>query len=108
MVLREMGSRLTAIRLGKNLTQADLAEQAGVSKRTILRLESGEVAARLSAFIRVCRALGILAQLNILLPEPGPSPVDLLRMHGKVRRRASRPRPGAADATAPWTWGTTS
>ena len=29
-----------------NLTQANLAEQAGVSKRTVERLESGEVATR--------------------------------------------------------------
>ena len=38
-VLQELGGRLTQSRIGHNLTQAALAEQAGVSKRTIERLE---------------------------------------------------------------------
>ena len=42
-VLEELGRRLEAIRLGRNQTQAQLARQAGVSKRTIERLESGAV-----------------------------------------------------------------
>jgi DNA-binding XRE family transcriptional regulator len=40
-ILRELGARLAGVRLGHNLTQAALAEQAGVSKRTVERLESG-------------------------------------------------------------------
>jgi len=39
-VLAELGGRLARIRLDRNLTQAQLAEQAGVSKRTIERLEA--------------------------------------------------------------------
>lgn len=41
-VLRELGRRLAQVRLGKNLTQAQLAAKAGVSKRTVERLEVGE------------------------------------------------------------------
>lgn len=33
--LRELGRRLTSLRLEQNLTQALLAERAGVSKRTL-------------------------------------------------------------------------
>jgi DNA-binding XRE family transcriptional regulator len=40
-VLHELGGRLAGLRIEHNLTQAALAEQAGVSKRTIERLESG-------------------------------------------------------------------
>ncbi|MEO7998202.1 MAG: helix-turn-helix transcriptional regulator, partial [Gemmatimonadaceae bacterium] len=68
-VIRELGARLAATRLERNLTQADLATEAGVSKRTVERLESGEVAAQLSAFIRVCRVLGLLDRLDVFLPE---------------------------------------
>ena len=46
-VLTELGGRLTRLRLERNLTQAQLAEQAGVSKRTVQRLESGDVSPRL-------------------------------------------------------------
>lgn len=67
-VLTLLGERLLGIRLGHNLTQAELAEQAGVSKRTVERLESGAVASQLSSFVRVCRALGLLERLEVLIP----------------------------------------
>ncbi len=40
-VLREIGARMARRRLDFQLTQADLAEQAGVSKRTVERIEAG-------------------------------------------------------------------
>jgi transcriptional regulator with XRE-family HTH domain len=105
-ILRELGARLAAARLGRNLTQAALAEEAGVSKRTVERLESGEVAAQLSAFIRVCRALGLLDRLDALVPGPGPSPIAQLKLQGRERRRASGTRVAAARGTkSAWTWG---
>ena len=52
-VLTEIGRRLARVRLEKNLTQVQLAEQAGVSKSTVQRLESGDVSPQLSGFIRV-------------------------------------------------------
>ena len=41
--LRESGRRLAQIRLSRNLTQAELAQRAGVSKRTLERLEMGRL-----------------------------------------------------------------
>lgn len=41
-VLAELGDRLSRRRLQRNLTQAQLAREAGVSKRTVIRLERGE------------------------------------------------------------------
>lgn len=41
-ILKELGGRLAGVRLGRNLTQAALAEQAGVSKRTVERMEAGD------------------------------------------------------------------
>ena len=105
-ILRELGVRLAAARLGRNLTQAALAEEAGVSKRTVERLESGEVAAQLSAFIRMCRSLGLVDRLDALVPEPAPSPIAQLKLQGRERRRASGARAVAALGTKPaWTWG---
>ena len=104
-ILAELGTRLAASRLAKNLTQEALAEAAGVSKRTLERLESGEVASRLSAFVRVCRALGLVNRLETLVPSPSVSPVEQLKLAGRRRKRAS----GRAKATKPakrrWTWG---
>jgi len=103
-VLEEVGTRLEAIRLSRNQTQAQLAEQAGVSKRTIERLESGAVAVQLSGFVRVCRALELLDRFDAFLPEPPISPIALLKLRGRQRRRASG-KPAPALAPKAWTWG---
>ena len=104
-LLRELGERLAAERLAQDLTQAQLAEQAGVSKRTVERLEAGAVATQLSTFLRVLRVLGLQDKLEILIPEPAPSPLEQLKRKGRTRKRASgqtEPEPGAGS---PWTWG---
>lgn len=103
-ILSELGGRLAAIRLQRNLTQAELAGLAGVSKRTVERLESGAVAAQLSAFLRICRALGLLERFELLLPESAPGPLAQLELQGRKRQRASGER-SEKPATKPWTWG---
>ena len=100
-LLSELGSRLAFIRLAQNLTQAQLAKQAGVSKRTVERMESGAVATQLSAFLRVCRVLGLQDRLELLLPEQAPSPVAQLKLRGRTRKRASgQPQ----KAPTKWAW----
>ena len=99
----ELGLRVARIRLEMNLTQAQLAEQAGVSKRTVERLESGGVATQLSGFIRVCRVLDLVDRLETLIPEPLPSPVAQLKLKGRTRKRASAPRI-ANQSPEKWKW----
>ncbi|MEF8724015.1 helix-turn-helix domain-containing protein [Candidatus Accumulibacter phosphatis] len=103
-ILEELGGRLAAARIERRLTQAALAEQAGVAKRTVERLESGEVATRLSGFLRICRVLGLLERFETLLPEPEPGPMAQLRQQGRTRQRASggKAEPGEKKK---WTWG---
>ncbi len=103
-VLSELGSRLAQVRLERNLTQAQLAEQAGVSKRTVERLESGSVATQLSGFSRVCRVLDLIERFDMLVPEPIPSPIEQLKLRGRKRRRASATRK-AKPAPRKWQWG---
>ncbi|MEQ1641960.1 MAG: helix-turn-helix transcriptional regulator, partial [Pyrinomonadaceae bacterium] len=54
-LLKEIGERIAGVRLNKNFTQADLAEQAGVSKRTVERLEAGE-SVQITSLIRLLRS----------------------------------------------------
>lgn len=103
-ILSELGGRLARIRLERNLTQAQLAEQAGVSKRTVERLESGTVAIQLSGFIRVCRVLDIIERFKVLVPEPVPSPVEQLKLGGRKRRRASATK-AVKPSSKTWQWG---
>jgi DNA-binding XRE family transcriptional regulator len=54
-LLQELGQRIARLRLERNLSQSQLAEQAGISKRTLERLEAGAAATQLSLFLRVLR-----------------------------------------------------
>lgn len=101
-ILKELGRRITTRRIERNLTQADLAGRAGVAKRTVERLEAGE-STQLANFLRILRALELLDTLDVLLPESGPGPLELLRHRGRERKRV---RPGrTAEPKQPWTWG---
>lgn len=105
-VLRELGERLAAARLARNLTQAALADQAGLSKRSVERLEAGAAGTQLSALVRLCRALGLADRLDLLAPEPAVSPMALLKLQGRARKRAST-RGLVSASKKKWTWGDT-
>ena len=100
-VLKEIGSRLLQVRLDRNLIRTDLAEQAGISRNTIERIESGESIQSIN-LIRLCRALGILGRFEAVFPPPTLSPIEQLKLQGKKRRRASKKRPETKDT---WSWG---
>ncbi|MDH4055651.1 MAG: helix-turn-helix domain-containing protein [Gammaproteobacteria bacterium] len=101
-VLAELGARITSRRLEMQLTQAAVAEQAGIAKRTLERMEAGE-SSQLATLVRVLRVLDAASGLDNVIPESGPRPMDLLKQKGKVRKRASGQR--AAKTTGkPWRW----
>lgn len=107
VVLTELGTRLARTRLERNTSQEQLAVEAGVSKSTVERLESGRDV-KLASFIRILRALGLLERLDSLLPEPLPSPIERLKLHGRRRQRAGGRRGGVPDPAGTWTWATES
>jgi transcriptional regulator with XRE-family HTH domain len=101
-ILVEIGARIARRRLDLQLTQAAVAEQAGVAKRTLERLEAGH-SMQMSNLIRILRVLEGLPGLDRMLPEAGPRPMDLLKREGKPRQRASGGR-RSDQPGAPWTW----
>lgn len=101
-VLAEIGARIARRRIDLQLTQAAVAEQAGIAKRTLERMEAGQ-SSQLSTLVRVLRVLDAASGLENLIPEPGPRPMDLLKRKGKVRQRASGRRT-AKTADKPWRW----
>ena len=101
-ILAEIGGRIVRRRLDLQLTQADVAEQAGVAKRTVERIESG-ASAQTSTVMRILRVLDLLPGLDRMIPEAGPRPMDLLKRKGKPRQRtSSRRRSDRSDE--PWSW----
>lgn len=114
-VLQALGERIERHRIQSGLTQTDLAERAGIGKRTVERVEAGQ-GAELVTLLRILRVLGLLEGLQQLIPELPPSPIAQLKLRGKVRQRVAHARvrhaalggkgaPGAKESGKPWTWG---
>lgn len=97
-ILAEIGQRLGRWRLDMGLTQAELAERAGLGKRTLERIEAGQ-SAQMASMVRLLRALDALDGLNGLVPATGPRPMERLKTRGKERKRASPRR--RKDTPAP-------
>lgn len=102
-ILELLGRRVAAARVRQNLTQAAVAEQAGVAKRTLEAIEAGG-SSRLVSLVRVLRVLGLLDGLDAVVPELGPSPLELWQSGRPRRQRASTPRGGEPPAPV-WRWG---
>lgn len=89
-IATELGSRIRALRLRKNITQQALAESAALSLNTIKALETGN--GKISTLIAVLRELNTLDALDAFIPEVPISPIQLAKRQGKARRRASGTR----------------
>ena len=80
-IMKEIGERVKRSRLDMQLTQKELAQRAGISART----------------------LGLVDNLNVLLPELELNPEDY-RTLGKSRQRVSK-REKQEDHSSGWKWG---
>jgi transcriptional regulator with XRE-family HTH domain len=101
-IIKEIGQRFRRLRLRKNITQEELARQTLLSLSVIKALESGK--GKLSSMIAVLRELGALDDLDSFLPEPGISPMQLAKMKGKERHRASGSTKSSSDAGEDSEW----
>ncbi|WP_033223508.1 helix-turn-helix domain-containing protein [Streptomyces virginiae] len=71
------GSRVRAVRRGKDLHQKELAEMVGVSAPTVARWESGQDFPKGEKLPAIAAALG--QSLDALFPHDGPPDLQLLR-----------------------------
>lgn len=99
-IAEELGERLKRARLNDDLTQAEIAEIVGVSRKAILNAEKGKV--QLEIFVAIMAALNLTEQLDLFLPMQEISPVQLAKLRGKKRQRASGQRKGAEQDDSEW------
>jgi transcriptional regulator with XRE-family HTH domain len=99
--LEAIGLRLARERIRQGMTQAELAKEAGIGKRTLERLENGD-SVQLSTFVRVLGQLDLLDRLIALLPDPQPTPTQLIKAIEEPQRVYKKRK---ADAPKkPWVW----
>ena len=101
-IAEEIGRRLGQLRLSRNIKQSELARDAGVSERTLRRLESGK-GATLDSFIKILIALKLQQNMGTLVPDPSIRPTERIRTGGSERKRARQAKtskPGKG-----WQWG---
>ena len=109
-VLGELARRLERRRIDRDLTQVELAERAGVSKRTVERVEAG-ISTDFRLVLRILRALQLFESLDALVPDLPQSPLALLKHRGRERKRVGRrsskvkEEPTGRKRSQPWKWG---
>lgn len=102
-IRQELGKRLKTERLNRNITQAVLAQEAGISRRTLVGAERGEPFT-IDTLLSILRELECLAQIDLLLPEPEISPIQMSKLKGKKRQKASGKTTYPKPRNAPWVW----
>src|SRR4051794_23466896 len=86
-ILAEIGSRIRGARLARNISQGALAQEAGVARFTLQRIEEGQSSSTTN-LIKLLRALDLLEGLDALVPERVDRPVDRMRRRSERRQRA--------------------
>ena len=103
-VIAQLGRRLARARLNLNISQQTLADEAGITRKTLSSLENG-ANFDVSTLVRVLRVLGLLDNLDALLPPDRPSPLALASLSGKQRQRAGTPRRKPGQSVLAFKWG---
>jgi putative transcriptional regulator len=87
-IAEELGNRLKQARLNADLTQAEVASRAGLNRRTILNAEKGKV--QLENLVAILVSMDMADQLNMFIPAQEVSPIQLAKLKGRERQRASK------------------
>lgn len=87
LLAEQLGERLKQARLNQNITQEEIANQIGVNRRTVINAEKGK--ATLETLVAILQVLKLTDQLDLLLAKQPPSPLQLAKLYGEKRQRAS-------------------
>lgn len=86
-IANELGDRIKTARLNANFTQKALAKKAGISLKAVTNGEKGK--STLESMIAILVALEITEQLNFFIPKQEISPLQLIKLQGNKRKRAT-------------------
>lgn len=93
---RTIGNKLLVIRKKAGLTQAELAEKAGLSDRTYADIERGNVNMRIETFLRICQALNVTPN-DILTEKNASDNRSSIDIHEKLENCSSKEKETALN-----------
>ena len=99
---RELGRRVNAYRISRQLTTEQLAKEMGVSRPTLSRLTEGENTT-LATLLRALAALDLADNLDLLIPDVSGSPIAQIK-GGKSLADRQRVRPSIGKPQDSWAW----
>lgn len=68
-LLTDMGERLKLARLRRKLSNAVVAQRAGISRTSLYKVERGDPGATMGTYLRVLAVLGMEEDLNALAAD---------------------------------------
>jgi transcriptional regulator with XRE-family HTH domain len=71
--MKELGQKIKLYRIMKEMSQQDLEDKTGISKRSISRLEQGE-SVQLENLFKILLALGLGENIELLVPDQTKRP----------------------------------
>lgn len=101
-IATELGARIKVARLNADLTQKELAEKAGISLKAVTNSEKGK--STLESIVAILVALEITEQLDFFIPKQEISPIQLAKLQGKERKRATGSNAKKAKSKESTSW----
>lgn len=87
--IKELGQKIKTYRVMKEMTQQDLMDQSGVSKRSISRLEQGE-SVQVDNLFKILLALDLGDNIELLVPDQTKRPSYYLEKSGNKPKRVRK------------------
>ncbi|MBP3717229.1 MAG: helix-turn-helix transcriptional regulator [Paludibacteraceae bacterium] len=88
-ILQTLGEQIRYARLRRDLTTVQIAERAGISRSTLVRIEKGDEGVALGQYFRVLIALGLASDITLVAKEDELGR-KLQDAKLEVRKRASK------------------
>lgn len=87
--IKELGKKIKLYRIMKEMSQQDLEDKTGVSKRSISRLEQGE-SVQLENLLKILLALDLGENIDLLVPDQTKRPSFYLEKSENKNKRVRK------------------
>ncbi len=87
--IRELGKKIKLYRISKEMSQQDLADNTGVSKRSLSRLEQGE-SVNVDILFKILLALDLGDNIELLVPDQTRRPSYYLEKTDDRQKRVRK------------------